>query len=223
MTSHYGNGEDHDEEGLDYLLESNTFEDNNNNNNNNNNLPNGTHHHTFPQHFHPPLPSNFPTTNSQTTTSTTSLDSTKNILGDPTSNVVDSTNLSPEDVAKEAESLRVSMELEFVQCLANPRYLHFLAQQRYFQDQAFVNYLKYLLYWKKPEYAKFIVYPHALFFLDRLQEESFRKELLNATFVELLWRQQFNHWRYYKLHRTAAPPTEETATDVSIPTPPQPM
>ena len=39
-------------------------------------------------------------------------------------------------------------------------------------------------------------YPHALFFLDRLQEESFRKELINASFVELLWRQQFNHWRY---------------------------
>jgi len=100
------------------------------------------------------------------------------------------------DVKEDAEKLRVSMELEFVQCLANPRYLHFLAQQRYFQDQAFVNYLKYLLYWKEPEYAKFVVYPHCLFFLEQLQEESFRKELVNANFVELLWRQQFNHWRY---------------------------
>jgi hypothetical protein len=33
-----------------------------------------------------------------------------------------------------------------------------LAQNRYFDDEAFVGYLKYLLYWKRPEYAKFIVY-----------------------------------------------------------------
>jgi len=33
-----------------------------------------------------------------------------------------------------------------------------LAQNGYMKDAAFVNYLKYLLYWKKPEYAKFIVY-----------------------------------------------------------------
>jgi len=32
-----------------------------------------------------------------------------------------------------------------------------LAQRRLFQDKAFINYLKYLLYWKKPEYAKYIV------------------------------------------------------------------
>ena len=31
-----------------------------------------------------------------------------------------------------------------------------LAQRGYFKEQAFVNYLKYLLYWKKPEYAKFL-------------------------------------------------------------------
>lgn len=31
-----------------------------------------------------------------------------------------------------------------------------LAQRGYFKEQSFVNYLKYLLYWKKPEYAKFL-------------------------------------------------------------------
>ncbi|XP_073874508.1 mediator of RNA polymerase II transcription subunit 31 isoform X2 [Macaca fascicularis] len=52
--------------------------------------------------------------------------------------------------------LRFQLELEFVQCLANPNYLNFLAQRGYFKDKAFVNYLKYLLYWKDPEYAKYL-------------------------------------------------------------------
>lgn len=37
-------------------------------------------------------------------------------------------------------------------------YIHcsVLAQRGYFKDQSFINYLKYLLYWKEPDYAKFI-------------------------------------------------------------------
>ena len=31
-----------------------------------------------------------------------------------------------------------------------------LAQRGYLKEQPFINYLKYLLYWKKPEYAKFL-------------------------------------------------------------------
>ncbi|KAF5896406.1 Multidrug and toxin extrusion protein 1, partial [Clarias magur] len=51
---------------------------------------------------------------------------------------------------------RFQSELEFVQCLANPNYLNFLAQRGYLREKPFVNYLKYLLYWKEPEYAKFL-------------------------------------------------------------------
>ncbi|KAL0115689.1 hypothetical protein PUN28_010906 [Cardiocondyla obscurior] len=51
------------------------------------------------------------------------------------------------------QRLRFQVELEFVQCLANPNYLNFLAQRGYFKDTTFINYLKYLLYWKEPEYA----------------------------------------------------------------------
>lgn len=36
------------------------------------------------------------------------------------------------------------VELEFVQCLSNPHYLHFLAQRPFFRDTAFLNYLEYL-------------------------------------------------------------------------------
>ncbi|KAL9678442.1 hypothetical protein QQ045_016286 [Rhodiola kirilowii] len=46
---------------------------------------------------------------------------------------------------------RFLLELEFVQCLANPTYIHYLAQNRFFEDEAFIGYLKYLQYWHRPE------------------------------------------------------------------------
>lgn len=82
--------------------------------------------------------------------------------------------------SEDQQKARFQVELEFVQCLANPNYLHckysdirvdcdvlkltvslilVLAQRGFFKDSAFINYLKYLLYWKEPEYAKFLKYP----------------------------------------------------------------
>jgi mediator of RNA polymerase II transcription subunit 31 len=58
--------------------------------------------------------------------------------------------------AKVANRARFELELEFVQALANPFYLHSLAQQSILEQPAFVNYLKYLLYWKEKDYARFI-------------------------------------------------------------------
>ncbi|KAK4288013.1 hypothetical protein Pmani_030993 [Petrolisthes manimaculis] len=58
--------------------------------------------------------------------------------------------------SEDAQRLRFQIELEFVQCLANPNYLLFLAQRGYFKEQTFINYLKYLQYWKEPEYAKYL-------------------------------------------------------------------
>ncbi|KAG1354371.1 putative Subtilisin-like protease SBT2.5 [Cocos nucifera] len=52
-----------------------------------------------------------------------------------------------------------------------------LAQNRYFEDEAFIGYLKYLQYWKRPEYIKFIMYPHCLFFLELLQNANFRNAM----------------------------------------------
>lgn len=52
---------------------------------------------------------------------------------------------------------RFELELEFVQSLANPYYLHSLAQQGILSQPAFINFLKYLLYWKEKDYARFIL------------------------------------------------------------------
>ena len=35
-------------------------------------------------------------------------------------------------------------------------------------------YLAYLRYWEAPAYAKFLHYPHALYFLDQLQRPEVR-------------------------------------------------
>ncbi|XP_014254577.1 mediator of RNA polymerase II transcription subunit 31 [Cimex lectularius] len=100
------------------------------------------------------------------------------------------------------DRIRFQVELEFVQCLGNPNYLNFLAQRGYFKDQAFINYLKYLLYWKEPQYAHCLKYPMCLYFLDQLQYEHFRKELANAQCTKFIDDQQVLLWQHYTRRRT---------------------
>jgi len=56
---------------------------------------------------------------------------------------------------------KFELELEFVQSLANPYYLHSLAQQNILDQPAFINYLEYLLYWKEKDYARFIQFVYS--------------------------------------------------------------
>ena len=116
---------------------------------------------------------------------------------------------------RDANRARFELELEFVQALANPYYLHTLAQQNVLDQPAFVNYLRYLLYWKEKDYARFIQYvtsfcplsahgelstmcisyPHALHHLELLQHEHFRSEMKKDEWREFLNQKQFDHWR----------------------------
>ncbi|KAJ1503769.1 Mediator of RNA polymerase II transcription subunit 31 [Coelomomyces lativittatus] len=112
-----------------------------------------------------------------------------------------------EETQEEAK-LRCETELEFVQCLANPDYLHFLAQSDYFSIPEFINYLSYLQYWKKPEYAKLILYPHCLYFLDMLQHEKFRLALNNKETVEWIKQRQLSHWFTYRHQDLVILPTQ---------------
>ena len=52
-----------------------------------------------------------------------------------------------------------------------------LALHGFYEKPGFVHYLEYLLYWKRPEYAKFLMYPHALTFLSLLQDQSYRERV----------------------------------------------
>ena len=95
------------------------------------------------------------------------------------------------------ERTRFQIELEFVQCLANPNYLNFLAQRKYLQSPQFVAYLRYLQYWRQPEYAKYLRYPMCLYFLDLLQYEHFRKEISSSHAAKFIEDQQLLHWQHY--------------------------
>lgn len=64
----------------------------------------------------------------------------------------DSTSSDPRVINR----AKFELELEFVQSLANPFYLHSLAQQNILEQPTFVNFLEYLLYWKDKDYARFI-------------------------------------------------------------------
>lgn len=93
------------------------------------------------------------------------------------------------------------MELEFVQCLANPHYINWLAQNRHFDDPRFVNYLSYLQYWRSPEYARYLRFPHCLYMLDLLQHKEFRKAMSRTDAAEHIHRQQFFFWKYHRANK----------------------
>lgn len=105
---------------------------------------------------------------------------------------------SPQSSPRTLNRERFELELEFVQALANPYYLQSLAQQGILTQPEFINYLSYLQYWKQKDYARFIQYPHALHYLDLLQNERFREEIGQDQWREYLNQKQFDHWRTWR-------------------------
>lgn len=102
-----------------------------------------------------------------------------------------------EDPSLPSAEDRFYIELEFVQNLANPKYLNHLAQNGYFEQESFLEFLKYLRYWKEPQYIKHIIFPQCLAFLDALIENPpFRRELALPQFVDFVHQQQGSHWMY---------------------------
>lgn len=117
---------------------------------------------------------------------------------------------------------RFELELEFVQSLANPRYLHHLATTistttsattssnnnnnnedgdddkepiDILNSKKMIEYLSYLQYWyRDPRYSKYILYPHCLYFLKLLQTDEFRKAMRNPRRVEEVHVAQFTFW-----------------------------
>ena len=143
---------------------------------------------------------------------------------------------------------RFALELEFLQALASPNYLHFLAtsktdehmiqfpgdgttnksgskttgeQRLLLQDPAFRAFLQYLhRTWTRPEYARFVSYPHAFYFLELLIQgdnvdaaANIAKEWTLPAFRNFCHQQQYFAWqhRFAQLYgtgtTTTAPPT----------------
>uniref|UniRef100_A0A914CFR7 Mediator of RNA polymerase II transcription subunit 31 n=1 Tax=Acrobeloides nanus TaxID=290746 RepID=A0A914CFR7_9BILA len=112
-----------------------------------------------------------------------------NLQGAPTSGLQVE---SPEEAKR-----RFEIECEFVQALANPQYLNYLAQRGYFKEEYFVNYLKYLLYFRRPEYAKTLKYPQCLHFLEAVQNPEFREAIASSANAKFIEDQQLLQWFFY--------------------------
>ncbi|KAF8950367.1 hypothetical protein BGZ52_002778 [Haplosporangium bisporale] len=123
------------------------------------------------------------------------------------SNNTSAPSLQTEDEYEQLK--RFQIELEFVQCLANPWYLHNLAQQGYFGQDAFVRYLDYLQYFRKPEYAKFIMYVFTRNGTQQKQgngttkgtgkkHKSFREQLAKQDTATYVHERQYYHWQYLR-------------------------
>ena len=112
-------------------------------------------------------------------------------------------------------------QLEFVQSLASPAYLHYLATSGILYQSTFLDFLRYLRYWKQPQYAKYLLYPHCLYFLDLLvppssdptsaddgkdgdgkgdSGEAFRREMAQVPFRNFVHEQQFYSWQFRSKH-----------------------
>lgn len=90
---------------------------------------------------------------------------------------------------------RWEVELEFVQGLANPKYVHFLAQQKYLEDPDFLRYLEYLEYWREMPHVKYIVYPNCLLMLTLLKQPEFRREIAKAEVAQVVMDGFFRKWQ----------------------------
>jgi mediator of RNA polymerase II transcription subunit 31 len=99
------------------------------------------------------------------------------------------------------EIRRFVIELEFIQCFANPHYLNFLAIQGYFADQAFIRYLNYLQYWLQSKYVKYVKYSQCLHFLRLLQDPDFRLNIANPANADNILSQQDSFWLTYWKNR----------------------
>lgn len=66
------------------------------------------------------------------------------------------------------------------------------------------------MYWKEPEYAKYLKYPMCLYFLDLLQYEHFRRELVNAQCTKFIDDQQILLWQHYTRRRSRLLQTAST-------------
>lgn len=109
------------------------------------------------------------------------------------SKVADSKQPEQDDFAQSLPT-RWEIELEFVQSLCNIQYLNYLAQNKYLKDERFIAYLEYLLYWKQPQYAKYLVYPNCLHILTLLQSELFRDSIVNPDLINSLMNDMVNRW-----------------------------
>ncbi|KAA8912716.1 SOH1-domain-containing protein [Sphaerosporella brunnea] len=108
---------------------------------------------------------------------------------------------------------RLEIELEFVQCLANPFYLNYLAHTKVLDDERFIRYIEYLEYFRQPEYAKLLTYPvYSLRALTLLKQPRFRMDIANPGLAQEMVQQMVTS--FLPAPRTP-PPAKENGTAIA--------
>merc|ERR1712045_797671 len=64
-----------------------------------------------------------------------------------------------------------------------------------------VNYIGYLNYWRKYEYARHLRFPQCLVVLDLLKSSKFREAICNQTCARFIEDQILLHWQFYNRKR----------------------
>lgn len=132
----------------------------------------------------------------------------------PPPNLPDGSAAPPRSAERHANLVKFQSELEFVQCLANPLYLYELHTQKYFADEAFINYLEYLQYWHEPAYVRFITYPTCLVYLSLLLRPAFREAVSNPAYVSELMRVGARHHETWRVEKSAS--GAQTGSDQAV-------
>ena len=83
-----------------------------------------------------------------------------------------------------------------------------------------MKYLEYLRYWEQPQYAKFVHYPHAFYFLEQLRRPEFRKAMQNPRLAEAAHGHQFWHWQKSRTEQVEAAAAAAAAAPLAAPPPP---
>ena len=126
---------------------------------------------------------------------------TKSTDVEPLPSTTPTTASNPKD-----ERVRFEIELEYVQCLANPDYIQHLAQIGTLDDLKFIQYLQYLQEtWTQPEYSRYLTFPHCLTYLRLLQESSFRQLAKEPRFMADVKYQRDLHFFHHKTAEIVEP------------------
>ncbi|KAK9479353.1 SOH1-domain-containing protein [Lipomyces japonicus] len=125
-----------------------------------------------------------------------------------------SVEVQSSNLVQEPIPTRFEVELEFVQALANPQYINFLAQNDYLDDEDFIKYLEYLEYWRKPEYLKYLIYPNCLHVLSLLKHKAFRRDVRHADIAQMLMDDMYSKWLHVGRYRAdvAFSPSSDVAS-----------
>ena len=134
----------------------------------------------------------------------------------PAPDAPDAPAADPEAAARLDRRFRA--ELEFVQCLASPLYLEYLAQHNYLENDKFMAFLRYLKYFERPEYVRFVEYPDCLGFLELLlTSKKFRDDVRGAGCRDWVHQQQFEAWRTAHARAHATPDLLKPLRDAQLP------